>query len=153
LNLIPILNGTSFFGRTLPNIAADKFGPFNVNVFMSMFTTIINLGLWLPARSEGTIIAFAALFGFGSGACIGLGPVLIMGISPRKEVGYRMGTILAIASVGALTSLPIGGAIAAARGGIYVYASLFSGVAYFVATVGFIILRGRVSGWKLATKV
>jgi MFS family permease len=134
-------------------MAADKFGPFNVNVIMSMFTMIIILGLWLPARSEGAIIAFAALFGFGSGACIGLGPVLIMGISPMKEVGYRMGTILAIAGVGALTSPPIGGAIAAANGGSYVYASVFSGVTCFVAMVGFIILRGRVSRWKLATKV
>ena len=114
---------------------------------------VIILGLWLPGRSEGAIIAFAALFGIGSGACIGLGPVLIMGISPMKEVGYRMGTVFAIAGIGALTSPPIGGAIAAASGGSYVYACVFSGVNYFVSIIGIIILRGRIGGWSITAKV
>ncbi|KAM5462374.1 hypothetical protein MauCBS54593_008039 [Microsporum audouinii] len=149
-NLIPILNGTSFIGRTVPNVLADKFGRFNVMIIMVVFSLIIVLALWLPGRSEGAIITFAALFGIGSGACIGLGPVLIMGISPIQEVGYRMGTIFAIAGIGALTSPPIGGAIAQiSENGDYNFACVFSGANYFISVVFIIILRARVVGWQI----
>lgn len=76
-----------------------------------------------------------------------------MNISPMSEVGYRMGTVMAIAGIGTLTSPPIGGAIVARCGGSYVYACIFSGVSYFVALVGILVLRGRIAGWKVAVKV
>ncbi|KAL4751796.1 hypothetical protein BDW72DRAFT_192657 [Aspergillus terricola var. indicus] len=152
-NLIPILNGASFLGRTMPNILADKYGRFNVMIIMVLSSMIIVLALWLPGRSEATMISFAALFGVGSGAGIGLGPVLIMGISPIKEVGYRMGTIFAIAGIGALTSPPIGGAIVErTKHGDFDYACVFSGVNYFFSLVFIIILRVRLVGWKLTAK-
>ncbi|KAN0102037.1 monocarboxylate permease-like protein [Hyaloscypha variabilis] len=152
-NLIPILNGASFIGRTLPNVLADKYGRFNVMTLMILFSTIIVLGLWLPGHSHAAIIVFAALFGIGSGACIGLGPVLIMNISPMQEAGYRMGTVMAIAGLGTLTSPPIGGAIVARHGGSYVFACVFSGVSYLVSLLGILVLRGRVAEWKVAVKV
>jgi hypothetical protein len=40
-----------------------------------------------------------------------------MNISPISEVGYRMGTVIAIAGIETLTSPPIGGAIVAGDGG------------------------------------
>ncbi|KAF7596248.1 hypothetical protein BBP40_002781 [Aspergillus hancockii] len=142
-----------FLGRTVPNVLADKFGRFNVMIVMMVFSMVIVLALWLPGRSGATMITFAALFGVGSGACIGLGPVLIMGISPIKEVGYRMGTIFAIAGIGALTSPPIGGAIAArTKNGDFDYACVFSGVNYFLSVVFIVILRARLVGWKVAAK-
>ncbi|KAL4972734.1 major facilitator superfamily domain-containing protein [Aspergillus desertorum] len=152
-NLIPILNGASFIGRTVPNILADRFGRFNMMIIMVLSTTIIILALWLPGRSRTAKIVFAALFGIGSGACIGLGPLLVMGISPIKEVGYRMGTIFAIAGISTLTSPPIGGAIVArTKNDDYDYACVFSGMNYFLALVLIILLRARVVGWKLTTK-
>jgi MFS family permease len=120
---------------------------------MILFSAIIVLGLWLPGHSHAAIITFAALFGIGSGACIGLGPVLIMSISPMSEVGYRMGTVMAIAGFGALTSPPIGGAIVAKNGGSYEYASVFSGMSFFVALAGILVLRARIAGWKIANIV
>ncbi len=80
---------------------------------MVLFSIVLVLGLWLPGHSHAAIITFTALFGIDSDAYIGLGPVLIMSISPMKEVGYRMGTVFAIAGIGTLTSPSIGGAIAA----------------------------------------
>ena len=32
--LVPILNGASFFGRTIPGILADKVGRFNMTAIM-----------------------------------------------------------------------------------------------------------------------
>lgn len=120
---------------------------------MILFCMITVLGNWLPARNQSGIITFAVLFGFGSGACLGLTPVLIMGISPPKEVGYRMGTVFAVCGIAALTSPPIAGAIAGDNGGNYTYAAVFSGVNYAIAAVGIICLRGRLAGWKLTTKI
>jgi len=143
----------SFFGRTVPNLIADKYGRFNVMIIMVLFSAILVLALWLPGRSNAAIITFAVLFGVGSGACVGLGPVLVMSISPMKEVGFRLGTVLALAGIGALTSPPIAGAITADDGGSYVYTCVFSGVNFFICLVGIIILRGHVAGWSLTTKV
>jgi MFS family permease len=143
----------SFIGRTVPNILADKYGRFNVMILMILFSAIIVLGLWLPGRGQASSIAFAVLFGIGSGACIGLGPVLIMGISPMKEVGYRMGTIFAVAGIGSLTSPPIGGAIVdATQSGNYDLACVFSGVNYFIALALIIWLRMRLVGPKITAK-
>lgn len=137
----------------MPNVLADKFGRFNIMILMIIVSLVIVLGLWLPGRSPSTSIAFSALFGIGSGACIGLGPVLIMSISPMKEVGYRMGTIFSIAGIGALTSPPIGGAIVdRTEGGNYDYACVFSGVNYAISLFFIIWLRARLVGWKITTK-
>lgn len=137
----------------MPNVLADKYGRFNIMILMVIFSLVIVLGVWLPGRSNATSIVFAVLFGIGSGACIGLGPVLIMSISPMNEVGFRMGTIFAIAGIGCLTSPPIGGAIAdATKNGDYDLACVFSGVNYFISLIFIIWLRARLVGWKIATK-
>ncbi|KAJ5885451.1 monooxygenase [Penicillium taxi] len=107
-NLILIMNGASFFGRTIPNGLADKYGRFNVLIIMLFFTGVITLALWLPGRSNAANIVFAALFGIGSGTTIG---------------------------IAALTSLPIAGAIAEIDGGSFRFAALFSGVNFMVATI------------------
>ncbi|KAK2594397.1 hypothetical protein QQS21_007903 [Conoideocrella luteorostrata] len=152
-NLIPILNGASFFGRTVPNVLADKYGRFNIMILMIIFSAVIVLGLWLPGHSPAASIVFSVLFGIGSGACIGMGPVLIMSISPMKEVGYRMGTIFAIAGIGCLTSPPIGGSIVdKTPGGNYDFACVFSGVNYLISLVFIVWLRARLVGWNITAK-
>jgi MFS family permease len=116
------------------------------------FSTTIIFRLWLPGHSHAATITFAALFDFGSGACIGLGPVLIMNISSMSEVGYRMGTVMAIAGIETLTSPPIGGAIVAGHGEIYVYACVFSEVSYIAALIGILVLRDRIAEWRLLSR-
>lgn len=93
-----------------PIVLANKYGGFNVIILMVTFSILIVFGLWLPGRSAAASIVFAVLFGIGSGAVVGLGPVLIISISPANEVGYRTGPIFAIAGVSYLTSPPIGSA-------------------------------------------
>jgi len=177
LSLVPILNGarygrtrlitvfplsspilisgtTSFFGRTIPNLIADKVGRFNIMILTSILSAILCLALWLPGRGIGPSIAFAILFGFSTGAVIGLGPVLLVMISPMSEMGTRMGTYVAFAAVGTLTSPPIGNTIAAATpGGTYVYTALFAGVNFLIAAVGLWVLRTRLGGWGLRSRV
>ncbi|KAM5497547.1 hypothetical protein McanMca71_007299 [Microsporum canis] len=152
-SLVPVLNGASFIGRTVPNYLGDRVGRFNVMIVMTLFSTILVLALWLPGRSTGAIFAFAALFGISSGAGIGLGLPLIAHVSPMKEFGFRMGMVVSIASIAMLTSPPIGGAIVARDGGSFTYPCVFSGVNFLISVAGYTALRIRLGGWKIAAKI
>lgn len=151
--LVLLLTLKSFIGRTVPNYIGDRIGRFNVMIIVTLFSAILVLALWLPGRSTGGIFAFAALFGISSGAGIGLGLPLIAAVSPMKELGYRMGMIVSIASIATLTSPPIGGAIVARDSGSFTYPCVFSGVSFFVSLVGYTALRVRLGGSKLRAKI
>lgn len=134
-------------------MVADKVGRFNVITSMAILSGVLCVALWLPGHSIGANIAFAALFGISSGGLIGLGPVLVVEVSPISEVGTRMGVILAIASVGVLTAPPIGTYIAASSDGGYTYTALFAGINCFVAAIGLWAVRVRLQSWSLMVKV
>lgn len=166
--LVPILNGArlahlislhltitskltilSIFGRTVPNAIADKVGRFNMMIVMSTFTTIVLLGLWLPATGNVPLIIFAALFGIGSGAGIGLTPALCAGISPMKDIGVRTGTIFAVSSIAALTGSPLGGRIITDSKGDFKNTIIFAGISCAIGTVLFLSARIVVGGVKM----
>ncbi|KAJ5546754.1 hypothetical protein N7494_004339 [Penicillium frequentans] len=68
-NLIPILNGVSFFCRTVPPppIWARKYGQFNVFIITMIASVIVILGSWLPSRGNAALVVLTILFGFASG--------------------------------------------------------------------------------------
>jgi predicted MFS family arabinose efflux permease len=147
--LVPILNGASIIGRTVPNAIADKVGRFNIMIIMSTFTTILILSLWLPASGNTPIIIFAALFGIGSGAGIGLTPALCAGISPIKDIGVRTGTIFSISAFAALTGSPIGGQIIVDSHYSFKWTIVFSGVSCAVGAALFIAARVTIAGFNM----
>ena len=118
-------------------------------IIMATFTTIVVLGLWLPATGNAPIILFAVLFGIGSGAGIGLTPALCAGISPIKDIGVRTGTVFAIASIAALTGSPLGGRIIADSEGSFKYTIVFSGVSCAIGTALFVVARMTIGGVKI----
>lgn len=142
----------SILGRTIPNAIADKAGHFNVMIVMCIFTTVLIFGLWLPARGNIPIIFFAALFGIGSGAGVGLTPALCAQISPIQEIGVWTGTAYSISALAALTGSPIGGQILINGHGSFQNSILFGGVSCAIGTVLFIITRFTLVGFKI-TKV
>ena len=142
----------SVIGRTAPNALADKVGRFNIMIVMSSFTTLLILALWLPATGNTPIVLFAALFGIGSGAGIGLTPALCAQLSPIKDIGVRTGTIFAIASFAALSGSPIGGQIIADSLGSFRNTMAFSGVSCAVGAALFTATRISLAGVKM-TKV
>ena len=146
------LTVTSMIGRTIPNAIADKVGYFNVMIIMCGFTTILILGLWLPATGNVPTIIFAALFGLGSGAGLGLSPALCAQVSPIEDIGIRTGTALAIASFAALTGSPIGGQIIAISHGSFQNTVIFAGVSCAIGTALFILCRYMLRGVSM-TKI
>lgn len=143
---------SSIIGRTVPNAIADKVGRFNIMIVMSAFTTILILALWLPATGNTPIILFATLFGVGSGAGIGLTPVLVAQISPIQEIGVWTGTAFSLSAFSALTGSPIGGQILIDSQNQFKYAILFGGVSCAIGTSLFIVTRVAIAGVKF-TKV
>jgi MFS family permease len=118
-------------------------------IFMGGFTAILILALWLPATGNAPIILFAALFGIGSGAGIGLTPALCAQISPIEDIGVRTGTIFAISSIAALTGSPIGGQIIADSHGSFRNTKIFSGVSCAVGVALFVATRISIAGVKM----
>lgn len=118
-------------------------------IVMATFTTVLILALWLPATGNAALIVFAVLFGIGSGAGIGLTPVLCAGISPIKDIGVRTGTVFAIASIAALTGSPLGGRIITDNHGDFKYTIVFAGLSCAIGTSLFLAARIAVGGVKM----
>lgn len=117
-------------------------------IVMASLTTVFILALWLPAASNSTLVAFAVLFGVGSGAGIGLTPALCAQISPIRDIGIRTGAAFAFSSFAALTGSPIGGQIIGASHGSFKYMILFAGVSCAIGTALFIATRVVLAGVK-----
>ncbi|OAQ98949.1 hypothetical protein LLEC1_00580 [Akanthomyces lecanii] len=148
--LIPILNAASLFGRLFSGFAGDSIGRYNIFVIVCALTGIWVLALWIPSHNTGAITAFAALFGFSSGAYVSLIGPLVALVSPLSEIGFRTGIVFFVASIAGLVTNPICGAILGndpdtSWTGVQVY----SGVFCLVGTVLLAISRLKMTNWKV----
>ena len=109
--LVPILNAGSVLGRTLPNILADKIGPFNVLIPGAVMVSVVLFSL-IAVTSSGGLIAATIFFGIFSGVFIALPPVCFVALTEDKsKIGTRIGMGMAIFALGTLAGGPGGGAI------------------------------------------
>lgn len=122
-------------------------------IFMTFFTGIIVLALWIPAKANAPIIVFAALYGFGSGAFVSLAPAVVAQISDVRQIGVRTGTLFAIISFAALASNPVGGALVSDDNGKYIGLQVFCGVMACAGGVAMVGARLRLAGPSLRVKV
>ncbi|KID96296.1 Major facilitator superfamily domain, general substrate transporter, partial [Metarhizium majus ARSEF 297] len=148
--VLSLLNAGSVFGRFLPGFLADKMGRFNVIILTISLCVATLLGLWLPSgSSRATITAFCVLFGFASGSNLGLAPVCIGQFCAPQEYGRYFCTAQMLASFGALTSVPIGGALLGGgqESSGWLGLILFSGMSYVVALGCYTSARVLATGW------
>ncbi|KAI0273311.1 major facilitator superfamily domain-containing protein [Gloeopeniophorella convolvens] len=111
LYAIPIMNGSSFFGRTIPMFAADRYGKFNVVIPMTTISGALIFAM-LGVKTTGTMIVFAILYGFFSGAFLALmAPVFTTFAKSLNEVGIRIGVSMFVLSFSLLTGNPIAGSL------------------------------------------
>ncbi|KAI0099697.1 monocarboxylate permease-like protein [Nemania sp. FL0031] len=139
--ILPIVNAVSIPGRIIPGILADKVGRFNTMIMVAGLSGIITLALWIPGTTTGATLAYGAIYGFTSGGFISLAPAVIAQISDLREIGARSGALLFIASLGALTGSPLGGAIVTAQHGEYLGLKLFNGLTILVGAIFLVIAR------------
>jgi MFS family permease len=147
------LTTTRTFGRILPAYLADKIGTFNVMIIFAVFSGIVNLALWLPARSNAPIIVFACLYGFASGCILSIIPAMVAQISDIRQLGVRNGALYVLSSIGVLVGSPIAGAIVNDQHGQFSGLIIFCGVMLLVATCFAMLSRHSQVGFKLIVKV
>ncbi|KAH6666085.1 major facilitator superfamily domain-containing protein [Halenospora varia] len=126
--LVSIFNAASLFGRLVAGYSADIIGRWNMFIIACTLSGISVLAVWIPAKDSSISIGFAILFGFMSGAFIGLSGALPISVSPLPEIGYRLGLVLLAISIPALTVAPIGGAILQNSANGWLDVKIFSGV-------------------------
>lgn len=152
--LVPILNGASLFGRTIPGLVADKIGRFNTMILMCTMSVLFIFALWIPARTDALVIVFAALYGFGSGAYVSIMPTLVAEITTdMSKLGVRNGTSFAIIALATLIGSPIGGALLSACDGKFIGLQAFAGVTLALGTVGIVVTRFVLVGTTLMKMV
>ncbi|KAF5633434.1 monocarboxylate transporter 2 [Fusarium sp. NRRL 52700] len=146
--LIPILNAASLFGRISSGILGDKMGRYNIFIIVGFLSGVWILALWIPSNSQNGIIAFAALFGFCSGAYVSLIAPLVAQISPLPEIGFRSGMVFFISSIGGLTTNPINGSILERPTG-WLGVKIFAGIFCLAGTAFILAARIQRVGWKI----
>jgi MFS family permease len=125
--LLAILNAASFFGRVIPGVLGDKVGRYNTLCAAGISSGILILCMQ-ALSSNASIIVFAALYGFTSGAIVSGMSVLMAGVpKDPREIGTYMGMGMATVAFGALIGPPIDGAFLSRYGG-FNEVSIFSGI-------------------------
>ena len=142
--LIAILNTGSFFGRIIPNYIADKIGPFNTLMPLTLLATILAF-IWITVSTSGGIVVFCLLYGFVSGAFVALSPPCAIALCPSLTVvGVRMGMLFVPISIGLLVGNPIAGALVNVR---WVALQSFCGATLAVSMTLLMATRVMKDGW------
>lgn len=109
------MNASSFVGRILGGIAADKAGPSNTVYPMTILSGVLCLGTWAVTSVIPVLILFVILYGFCSGVFVAVLPVIIAQITPAANLGARIGAFYSVCAIAQLIGSPIGGALIGAR--------------------------------------
>ncbi|RMJ26846.1 Major Facilitator Superfamily [Aspergillus sp. HF37] len=155
---LAIANAGSLVGRIVPGWASDRIGQFNAMSLVTLLSGVLVLAFWLPLEfhpSLAGIIVFALLYGFVSGGFVSLGPPCVVALADNRvdDIGVKLGGFCLGIALGALTGLPIGGAIKDREGDSFIGLMCFAGVSMIlggVCTTTARILRG---GPRLLKKV
>lgn len=146
--LLAVMNSTSVFGRIVPNLFADRVGPFNVVIPCAAISALLCI-CFMAIKSSAGIIVLMAFYGFFSGSFVSLPPTVIVHLSTdaRDKIGTRLGQSFAFVAFGLLIGTPIGGAILDHSGFDALW--IFGGCMLFGSVFFLIIARVTFKGWGL----
>lgn len=109
--ILSIDNALSMVGRLGPPLLADKLGRLNVLTPCVFLIGILQFALWIPARNESMLVAFAVVWGAASGSYQALVPPTItqlFGIEGNKS---RLSICFLLATPASLAGPAIAGAL------------------------------------------
>lgn len=99
--LLTFLNVGSLIGRWGAGWMGDKIGKFNTTILALLLCLVAILGMWMPAAGNvGVLIAFALIFGLGSGSNISMTPVCLAQLCKTDEFGRVYSAVYTISSFG-----------------------------------------------------
>ncbi|EJU01043.1 MFS general substrate transporter [Dacryopinax primogenitus] len=148
---LAIINAVSIFGRTLPNLLADKFGPLTVLIPCSVIAGTLVFTL-LGVKNVAGLVIVCIMYSFWSGAYVSLaGPMFASMADNLSEIGLRMGLAFVFLGFSALIGTPIDGALLGEEG-----PSTLGGKLFFLAGQRKVTMLAGcgllVVGWSLLRK-
>ncbi|KAJ7188786.1 major facilitator superfamily domain-containing protein [Mycena filopes] len=140
--LISIANAASFVGRLVAGVTTDKFGAVNVITPMTAVAAIMTY-VWPLARSKGSFVAIALIYGFSSGVYVSSFLLPIYQLGEIEDMGRRSGMTMTLTALGAVAGPPISGAINSATGG-YTIVGYYAGSMILAAIALMLLSRHLV---------
>ena len=135
LDILIILNASSFFGRILGPVAAARMKVMLPWVVCSVAAGILCLA-WAAIRTFGGFVAFVVLYGFISGPLTVFPPAVVPLLCPSPNViGTRMGMLWGTTAFAFLLGTPIAAAISDTSNGNFLGLQIFSGVTLLVGAL------------------
>ncbi|KAF8906687.1 major facilitator superfamily domain-containing protein [Mucidula mucida] len=125
--LVAIANAGSGLGRYCAGLCADRMGPMNVMMPMTLACAAVTYA-WPFAHTKGTLVAVAVLYGYATGSFLALTPNPVIEFGDPSDIGKNVGMLMSIIALGALAGPPISGVINSATGG-FVAVGCFAGSA------------------------
>lgn len=126
-------------------------------VAMCALSALVLLVMWLPGTLLAAVyIVTSLIYGFASGAFVGMVPALLGQISPDiTKIGVRQGVLFTCISVPTLTGSPIAGAILSQQNGNFWGLQVFAGVMMVACVLLLVLVLARISlvGFALRVKV
>ncbi|KAJ5241777.1 uncharacterized protein N7469_000104 [Penicillium citrinum] len=135
---ISIVNGSSFFGRVIPGVLADKYGRFNLIILANICAAITAM-CWTKVTSVAGLVIWAAAYGFASGGILSLQQACAAQVATPTTMGLAIGSVVGATALSAMANIPISGALVAKHGWLSI--ALFSGVSLLLGSVFLIVAR------------
>jgi predicted MFS family arabinose efflux permease len=137
---LTILSFSVIVGRGLVGLAADKVGALNTYICVLVLSGVIQLSLWLTAKSYASVCVFGVMYGLVAPGYLGILPQIVVTLFGPAELASNVGLLLLFNSPGNLVAGPMGGAIYDATG-----RTTFK---YMIITMGALqIVGGLIACW------
>ncbi|KAI0698102.1 MFS general substrate transporter [Cytidiella melzeri] len=148
--VLSVLNAGGIIGRILPATLSDAFGRYNLLIPCAFLAGLSTLAIWSFADSLVTIMLYAAVYGFFSGAFNALIVPCIAQISDIREIGLRIGMLYSILSFPSLAGEPAAGALLKLCHGSYIGMIALSGSTVMIGSLFMLGTRIRINPKMLA---
>jgi len=154
IDVLSVMNGLGLFGRLLPGYVSDRWtGPLNSLLPFVGFSSVC-LFCWAAVNSIGGVYVFAVFYGFFAAGIQSLFLATLGSLTKDpKKAGVRMGMVLTVISVPALTGSPLGGALVQRGHGSYLYAQMFAGTSMALGFIFLMATRVASVGWKFKVRL
>ncbi|KAH8891625.1 MFS general substrate transporter [Thozetella sp. PMI_491] len=150
--LVILINGVGTIARVIPPMLADRFGPLNIILPITVATCLVTW-CWLAVKDVPGFYVFTVFYGMAQAAFQCLFPGTITSITTQINMtGTRLGMAFSLISISALTGSPLGGAIQSANGGSFTGAQIYTGVLATACLALLVATRVFKGGWKLGVK-
>ncbi|CAO3668307.1 unnamed protein product [Rhizopus stolonifer] len=150
-NLSAIMSAVNAVSRVFTGYMGDKVGRFNSLFICTFLCGVSCLVIWTNVHNEGTLWAFAVIYGFFGGGYVSLFPTVQPQVVGLEHIGPALGLLYTTNIFGYLFGTPIASAlINLTSPATYLYGAIWAGSTIIVGSLFAGWLRIQKGGFKFA---